>query len=103
MATPAKKEPELPLEPFEAKPLTSEEVEFEVLFHPWVLGTDVLWNWKVIGNNFKPWVGDWTGLKSVGHLDSKEEAEKDARRMIENTRRVIALKLDAPEEYRLKL
>ena len=103
MVTKKAAEPDLPLNPIEPRPICADEVVFEVEVRPWVVNGEIKWSWSVVYNSFVPYVGDWTSLRAANYLDSEDEAEEDARRMIANTRHVIDVKLGAPEPYRIKL
>ena len=103
MATAKKNEPELPLEPIEPPPATVDDIEFEVEIIPEVVQGKVQWYWQLIRHTAKPYIGDFTALKSDRYFDSAFDTEADARRKIDRVRNVVGLKLTLPEGYKVTL
>lgn len=89
----------------ESKPNTANDVKFDVEISAYVAGGSNFFRWKIVDQNAKEYVGDYTEHVSVpdAGLRSAEQAEANAKEYIERVRQAIDLKLSAPEAYRITL
>lgn len=95
---------ELPPEQ-ESKPITADDVRFEIEIMPYVAAGSTYFRWILVNHNAKGFVGDYSGHMSLpdARLRSTDEAENDAQDYVERIRHAVDLKLNQPDSYRITL